>query len=1122
MCLPPLTAEIAPPSWATGAAYPLGDIGQNFYVGFENGIAGWDDASDDWFAVQNTWPASFEIFNEAVSFCGALVVPGGDSASAAILQESNPATGALTVTSAGVELSAVALHDGKLWGYNEATGAIGSITVTGALDDPTDPANWDIEQDAFGNLVLLDPELTIRDLINFYNSAQEETLWAISRGQGAYLWDPGQPKWIKSTVKDGAHPDWGIASDVFRDGEDLFIAGGGLDLTRFTTSNVEVPLSGPSKDQGVPPKYQGNIVDLCSERSTLYALVRAATAPEPINQDIWVGSVSIAGGPGATTSPLQFNDPEQMAVDSAGNLYVADSGNDRLLKLDEDGAFLASITGLTDVTGVAIDASDNIYVAYENEALNEVRKYNASLVAQWTIQTDLSPLRHLATDGTNVYVAASSGVLVLLCADGSEVEVWGDTVLAWALQGTVGTTGSGTGPQFDTPDQVAVSDAGDIYVADTTNRRLLRLGSDGSFVTQQLFGFEDDDDRMKDISGVAVGDDGKVFASYIDLAGNDVQVTRFTANLAYEDVTPTIIAGSSGSPRHLTHDGTNLYLTLGTSRIYRIAMDDLDVDLWLNSSGSGNGQLDTPIGILYHNAEIYVVDSGNSRVQVFNTSAVYQRQWAISANCRGITVDAEGNILVADADGTVWRFTDAGVAVDSFSQEGAQGLAAYGEVIYVTNATSDNLARWEIDATIAAGTDNGEFDTPYGIAYSAADDVIFVVDSGNDRVQRLTPDGTYEAQWAIGTNGRGAACDDLGNVWVAEYDDNQVRRFSAGGAAQETFAQSTPIGVAFSDPDLWVSSGQHNSTRWGEETVTLGSEDSVNWLAAWTGTAWCGLWESPVLGSPPTWMKVAFNGQYSLWWGDDDGVCYRQLLPPPFFNPATRMEYRVYPFAETGWMETIRYDASMSGWDKIASHAFAMMDYASALNYVDVSYRTDADQFTSGLLDPPYRAWKRVDHIGRTLMWFDDDEDDPISGLPWHEGEPFQWIQFKFEFVRDPDDTYVTPVWMWHSLHHLSVPQDSASFVIKIPLSAERSINGRSPNEMAQTLRSLQTTRALVHLQTGNPRPGNPDWQVFFRGRVTQVKSEFHPGANNNLDEILVVNFVEVGASSNEHTIVAP
>jgi hypothetical protein len=74
---------------------------------------------------------------------------------------------------------------------------------------------------------------------------------------------------------------------------------------------------------------------------------------------------------------------------------------------------------------------------------------------------------------------------------------------------------------------------------------------------------------------------------------------------------------------------------------------------------------------------------------------------------------------------------------------------------------------------------------------------------------------------------------------------------------------------------------------------------------------------------------------------------------------------------------------------------------------------------------------------------------------------------------------------------------------------------------MAETLFGLQTYRGMVHLQTHSPDPDHPEWQVYFRGKVTQVKSEGYIGADNNLAEVVTLSFVEIGAASLTNTTVA-
>ena len=418
MCLPPLTSEPALPAGMTGPAWPLGDIGENFYVAWEAGIFGWDAASDDWHVTENEWPADFVPVNEPVAFGGAVFVPGGAEGTV-ILTEADDATGDLDVAQlAGVTAVVFGLHDDKLWAI-DTDNHLWMLTALGAFAGAATLANWGTVnatagytgtelQDTFGNAIKLNAGVVPTTLLNWFNNAQEPTLWCVTRGQGAYMLNPDEPRWIQATIKPGTHPNWGIDAEVFRDGEDLFIAGGGLDLTRLTV-NAEVPLSGPSKDQGVPTQYQGTIVDLLSERSSLYALVQAGTsvaAGSPTST--WVLQDTI-GNQGSATG--QFNTPEQLATDASGNVYVADFWNHRLQKFSGSGAYLGGISGLGAITGVAIDSSGNVYVAFDFDTGpgNALRKYNSAFVLQWTQSLTSGVFHYIATDGTHLWITDITG-----------------------------------------------------------------------------------------------------------------------------------------------------------------------------------------------------------------------------------------------------------------------------------------------------------------------------------------------------------------------------------------------------------------------------------------------------------------------------------------------------------------------------------------------------------------------------------------------------------------------------------------------------------------------------------------------------------------------------------------
>ena len=171
----------------------------------------------------------------------------------------------------------------------------------------------------------------------------------------------------------------------------------------------------------------------------------------------------------------QFSSPRGVAVDSAANVYVADSYNHRIQKFDAGGTFLAqwgsSGTGDGQFFGpwdVAVDSAGNVYVA--DTGNHRIQKFDAggTFLAQWgSSGSDVgqfSSPRGVAVDGAgNVYVADSYNDRI------QKFDAGGTFLARW------GVYGEGEG-QFSYPSGVAVDDAGNVYVADTSNHRVQKFG----------------------------------------------------------------------------------------------------------------------------------------------------------------------------------------------------------------------------------------------------------------------------------------------------------------------------------------------------------------------------------------------------------------------------------------------------------------------------------------------------------------------------------------------------------------------------------------------------------------------------------------------------------------------
>lgn len=187
---------------------------------------------------------------------------------------------------------------------------------------------------------------------------------------------------------------------------------------------------------------------------------------------------------------------------------------------------------------------------------------------------------------------------------------------------------------------------------------------------------------------------------------------------------------------------------------------------------------------------LWVVDSGNNRVQKFNSSGTYQSQFGTSGTGNGqfnlpagICIDSSGNLWVTDYyNHRVQKFNSSGTYQSQFGSN---------------------------------GTGNGQFNYPWGITRDGSNN-LYVAENGaipkdapavGHRVQKFNSSGTYQSQ--VGSYGSGDGqfisptgieCDSAGNVYVADYGNSRVQKFSSALAFLYQWSGNSTGNSAFNLP----------------------------------------------------------------------------------------------------------------------------------------------------------------------------------------------------------------------------------------------------------------------------------------------------------------------------------
>lgn len=482
--------------------------------------------------------------------------------------------------------------------------------------------------------------------------------------------------------------------------------------------------------------------------------IRKITGDGTIQVVAGTGRPGFSGDGGAATS-AQLNQPYGIALDKAGNLYVADLGNARVRRVDTKGI-------ITTVAGGGATLPNTIPAA-------GISAVTAQLISPRNVATAPDGLVYFSDfNGQFVYQIDTSGTLTIVTGTGTA--------------GLYGDNGDATIAQVAYPAGLTVGANGALYVADSGNARV-RMIADGIITTVAQV------PEVVDVTQDAAGDLYVAAAGVLGNSNSPIPGSiQFNPRALALDANGNIIFSSG-----------NVVQAVDASGIHMVLAGLTGSSAWGDGGPATAARFAEPAGCAIDSAgNLYIADTGENRIREVTAngiiSTVYGTGDAATLNApRSVAIAPDGSLLIADTgNGRLLKRTVSGAIatlLDKLSTPSNLYADSSGDV-YIAETGADRV-------TLLAADGRTSFlpvTQPIAIVRDSQGN-LYVAQSGSAQLMVFEPTG-WGASFGAGLGQpAGLAVDASGNLLVADSLNNDVVSISPTGVST-TLAGTGAAGFA--------------------------------------------------------------------------------------------------------------------------------------------------------------------------------------------------------------------------------------------------------------------------------------------------------------------------------------